>query len=50
MSIVSQLVGEEGAKFDVNVSLSRQTMVELFSALVVVALIAVAVNIVASKL
>ena len=50
MSLVSQLVGEEGAKFDITVSLSRQSMVEIFSALIVVALIAVAVNIVASKL
>lgn len=50
MNIVNNLIGEEGAKFDITVDLSRQTMVELFSALLLVSIIAVAIHIVVSKI
>lgn len=47
--LLNNIVGKDGTKFDITVDLSRSTLIELFAMLLVVAIIAVALNVLISK-
>ncbi len=49
-SILDKLVGEEGAKFDVTVSLGRQTQLELFGIVLAAIIVGMLLNVAFSKL
>ena len=48
--LLNNLVGEDGAKFDVTVSLGRQTLLELFGIVLSAILIGMVVHFALSKL